>query len=256
LYGWSANISSACVARQFLPHERLALLHQFVHPGLDAFEVVRGERALHVEVVVEAVLHRWPDRPLGAREQVGDGLGHQVGHGVAQDGAPLLGVGRDGVDVHDAVGPGCLGNRAVEVPLLAGDAGSDDLAADGLQGLQRLQRAGVRVHVDLLVAVSHDDLVRHDMSCLRPRSGRCVSSVAASVGLARSSLGSQRTRRTARTRLRLSDAERSRAEQLGGAHHAGRRGDGWERDTAVHDAFVPYGGARSTRTCGRNPPGP
>ena len=56
------------------------------HPGLDRPEVVVAERAPagQLEVVVEAVLDRRADRELGPREELRDGLGHDVRRRVAQ----------------------------------------------------------------------------------------------------------------------------------------------------------------------------
>src|SRR5215475_5432288 len=58
--------------------EALALPDDLAHLLLDGLEVVRAERLRHVEVVVEAVLDRRPDAELRLREQVLDGLRHDV----------------------------------------------------------------------------------------------------------------------------------------------------------------------------------
>ena len=169
---------------QLLADEGLALLHQLLHAGLDALEVLGGEGALDVEVVVEAVLDRWADRPLGVRVQVGDGLRHQVGHRVAQDGAPLLGVGVDGLDGHDTIGSHPLPHGAVEVPLVPVHGGGDDLAPDGLEGLQGLQGSGAGVELDAVVGVVDGDLVRHEVHAFEswPRVGQGRSCARASLG--------------------------------------------------------------------------
>ena len=65
--------------------ERLVFFDDLVHPGLDPFEVLGGERSIDVEVVVEPVGDRRPDRELGSRIQVEHGLRHDVGARVAQN---------------------------------------------------------------------------------------------------------------------------------------------------------------------------
>jgi hypothetical protein len=69
------------VGRDLLTHERLVLVDDLPHAGVDALEVLGGERrpARQLEVVVEAVLHRRPDAEGGVREQVEDRLGQHVG---------------------------------------------------------------------------------------------------------------------------------------------------------------------------------
>ena len=81
-----------------------------------------------LEVVVEAVGDRRADRVLGAREQVGDGLGHHVRGGVAQHLPPVVGVGRDDRDVCVVL------DRPVEVVPVVVDPGRE----------RRLRRAGGR----------------------------------------------------------------------------------------------------------------
>ena len=87
----------AFVAAHLRAHEGLVGLDDLAHPRLDALEVViREVHAVgQLEVVVEAVLDRRPDRVLRAREEVGDGLGHDVRGRVAQHLAPVGGVGGD-----------------------------------------------------------------------------------------------------------------------------------------------------------------
>jgi hypothetical protein len=71
------------VARQHLAGDRLVLLGQFGHLLFDRSQVVRGERALVREVVVEAVFDHRADGDLGVREQFLDGVRQQVGGRVA-----------------------------------------------------------------------------------------------------------------------------------------------------------------------------
>jgi hypothetical protein len=109
------------VGGQLGPHERLVVIDDLAHAGLDRREVVVAERApvREVEVVVEAVLDRRSDRELGAGEQLRDGLGHHVGGRVAQDVTPGLGVVGDDRDCR------AVGQRAPEVDLVAVDGGGD-----------------------------------------------------------------------------------------------------------------------------------
>jgi hypothetical protein len=98
-------------------HEGLRLGDDLPHPGLDALEVLRGERRSpgQLEVVVEAVLDRRADAEGGAREQVEHGLGEDVGRGVTDRvEAPVRVRGDDG----DLV---AVGQLVAEVALLAVD---------------------------------------------------------------------------------------------------------------------------------------
>ncbi len=79
--------------------EPLVVLDDLAHPGLDLGEVVRGERNLDVEVVVEAVLDRRADPELGVRVEVLHGLGQHVGARVPQDVVPVVAVDRDALDL-------------------------------------------------------------------------------------------------------------------------------------------------------------
>ena len=86
-------------------------------------EVLRGERLVDVEVVVEAVLDRRADAELGLGEQLLHGLGHDVRGGVPQDVAAVVAG-----DVHrlDHV---AVAHRRRQVAQLAVDPGGDDAAA-------------------------------------------------------------------------------------------------------------------------------
>ena len=93
---------------------------------LDGRQVVVGERrpARQLEVVVEAVLDRRPDRELGPGEQLGDGLGHDVGRGVAQHVA--TGVGVVGDDRHAGRHrPAAARDRPRDANRLIGDRDGD-----------------------------------------------------------------------------------------------------------------------------------
>jgi len=149
LVGLLGELLEGVLARDDLTHEALLLPGEFDHPGLDRLEVLGGERPSDVEVVVEAVLDGWPDRPLGTREQIGHRLGHQVRGGVTQDGSPLLAGRFDHTEVDRR-----LGGRegTVEVPhvgfaAVGADRGRDDLSADGFQRLEGLNGGGARLEL-------------------------------------------------------------------------------------------------------------
>ena len=81
--------------------EQLAFLDDLAHPLLERLEVLRGERLGHVEVVVEAVGDRRADAELGLREELLHRLRQDVGGGVPDHAAAVVGVGghRDHLDV-------------------------------------------------------------------------------------------------------------------------------------------------------------
>ncbi len=87
------------------PGEALPRLDDLLHRGLEGGEVVGGERGVDVEVVVEAVGDGRADAELRVGSQLLHGLGEDVGGGVADDAAAVLGVGGDGLDV-DVYGRG------------------------------------------------------------------------------------------------------------------------------------------------------
>ena len=125
--------------------EPLALLDDLAHPGLDRLQVVRGERLVHVEVVVETVLHRRPDAELGLREQLLHGLRHDVRRGVPQDVAAV--VAGDVHRLHDVA----VGDLVRQVAELAVDPGGDD-ARLGAEG-----RARRRARLDHMLASGEGD---------------------------------------------------------------------------------------------------
>ncbi len=130
---------------------------QLLHLGLDGLDVLRRERALEGEVVVEPILDHRTDGDLGLRIELLDGVRHQVGRRVTNDLEPLrvalgqqpdLGVVLDDVGgVDDAAihlaghgGPGeaCadarghLGDRHRRLELLLGPVGERDYWHDAL----------------------------------------------------------------------------------------------------------------------------
>ena len=72
------------LARDAFPLELLVLLRDLLHLRLDLLEVIRRDAVLHVEVVVEAVLHRRAVGELGIGPDAQDRGGHDMGTGVTQ----------------------------------------------------------------------------------------------------------------------------------------------------------------------------
>ena len=105
------------VGGELVALEGLVLGDDLAHAGLDALEVVVGERLAvgQVEVVVEAVLDGRADGERGPRVEAEHGLGEQVGGGVAERRQAPLGVGGDDLD------RGAVGQGSGEVALVAVD---------------------------------------------------------------------------------------------------------------------------------------
>ena len=119
------------VGRDLVAHERLALVDDLAHAGVDAVEVVGRERgaARQLEVVVEAVLDRRPDAEGGLGEQVEHRLGQHVGRRVADRvQAPLAVGGDDG----DPVAVGQLGAEVALPPLISATTGLGQPGSDAL----------------------------------------------------------------------------------------------------------------------------
>ena len=75
------------------PREQLAFLDDLAHALFQRLQILRGERARHVEVVVEAVGDGRPDAELGLREHVLHRLRQHVRRRVPDDAATVVGVG-------------------------------------------------------------------------------------------------------------------------------------------------------------------
>ena len=136
--------------------EALVLLDDLAHPGLDLLEVLGHERGLHVEVVVEAVLHRRPDAELCVGEQVLDRLGEHVRGRVPQDVAPV-----GAVDLH-RLHLVAVTELVRQVAQVAVDPGRDHVGSVG----EQLPRLGARRHRPVLPlsGVDQDDVdVGHDL---------------------------------------------------------------------------------------------
>ena len=96
------------LARRHLLDHVVVLRDQLAHALLDRGQVVRGERALVMDVVVEAFVDDRADHHLGVREQLLHRMADQVRAGVADDLHAFLVLRRDdaqaGVMVDDVAG--------------------------------------------------------------------------------------------------------------------------------------------------------
>ncbi len=79
--------------RELAPDEWMVGRDGRRHPLLDRRQVVRRERPIELEVVVEAVGDRRPDAELGAREQAHHRLGHHMGGRVTHRVQLVVGAG-------------------------------------------------------------------------------------------------------------------------------------------------------------------
>src|SRR5262249_51928979 len=65
--------------------ERLGLLDDLAHLFFDAREILIAQRRSRFDVVIEAVLDRWPEGELDAGKEPHDRAGHDVGAAMPQD---------------------------------------------------------------------------------------------------------------------------------------------------------------------------
>ena len=155
------------VRAHLLAGERAVGRHRGEHALLDLFQILGGEGALEIEIVVEAVLDVRADGHLGRREDLLDGLGHDVGGAVAQDGQALGGFREHGLDGH---GTGRHGPRQVnERPVaFARDDGFHLLA--GEHATQHVGARLSRLNLDILsLNLSHNALPhKHDREAEPP----------------------------------------------------------------------------------------
>ncbi len=82
----AANRCARLLGRDLLPLPGAPLGELALHLGLDRLQVGLVDRRRKVEVVVEAVVDRRPDRDLDARMKPSNGLCEQVGGGVPENG--------------------------------------------------------------------------------------------------------------------------------------------------------------------------
>jgi hypothetical protein len=115
LVGLVAEQLQRPVAVDLLAFEALVLLDDALHLPLDPLEVLGRERALDVEVVIEAVGDRGTDRVFGSGIELEHCLCKDVGARVSDDLATLFGVGGDDLDL------GVFGRDVREVPLTSVD---------------------------------------------------------------------------------------------------------------------------------------
>jgi hypothetical protein len=129
------------------PGEPLGALDDLLHALLERGQVLRGERLVDREVVVEAVADRRADAELGLRELLLHGLGQHVRRRVPDDRTAVVGVRGDRLHLGVRLGgPGQVTQATVDVAdhdhrvrALAGQAGLAD------RGARR--RAGRHHHV-------------------------------------------------------------------------------------------------------------
>ena len=131
--------------------EPLALLDDVAHPRLDRLQVVGGERAVHLEVVVEAVLHRRADAQLRLGERLLHRLRHDVRGRVPDHRAALGRVGGDRLDLVP------VGERPGQVAELPVDAGDDHVPVVGVEVAGGSPRRHLAL-TPLSLAVEHLDL--------------------------------------------------------------------------------------------------
>ncbi len=130
--------------------EPLALLDDLAHPALDRLQVLRGERRLDVEVVVEPVLHGRADTQLGLREQLLHGLRHDVRGRMPHD-VPAVVAG-----VIHRLDKVTVGDLAGQIAQFAVDPGGDDAGWQGT-GLAGKGRARGRASLDHMLATCEGD---------------------------------------------------------------------------------------------------
>ena len=134
------------------PGEPLALLDDLAHPALDRLQVLRGERRLDVEVVVEPVLHGRADTQLGLREQLLHGLRHDVRGGMPHD-VPAVVAG-----VIHRLDEVAVGDLVSQVAQFAVDPGGDDAGRQGGTGsFGGKGRARRRASLDHMLATCEGD---------------------------------------------------------------------------------------------------
>jgi len=154
LVGLARELGAGLVLGHDAAVEALAALDDVLHALLERREVFGGERALDVEVVVEAVADRRADAELGLGEQLLHGLREHVRGRVPQHRAAVLGVDGDGLEDLAA------GHDVGQVLELAVDAGDDDRAV----GVDLSGGGALRHLADLVVAgqVANGDLGHAD----------------------------------------------------------------------------------------------
>jgi len=123
------ELMSRLVVRDDASREALAGLHDLLHALLEHLEVLRGERALDREVVVETVLDGWPDAELRLRKGVLNGLGQHMRGRVPQHSQAFRRIDRYGLD--DIT----VAQRGRQVAQFAIDSGYDNgaIAADDIE---------------------------------------------------------------------------------------------------------------------------
>ena len=134
------EVGHCLIARQHTAHHRFVLGGQLGHALFDRGQVVGGEGALVRKVVIKAVVDHRADGDLRLREQFLDGVGQQVGGGVADQ---LQAIGVFGGD--DGQGSVLLDAKAGVHQLaihLAAQRGFGEASTNGGGHLGHRDRAG------------------------------------------------------------------------------------------------------------------
>ena len=128
------------VAAPYFAHDRHVTVDDVAHARLDDLEIVRRERFCAVEVIIEAIIRRWPEGNLRTGEQFLHGHREHVRAVMAQhvERGSLVLVGDDG-------DRGVFADGSVEIPQFAID--TDDQRRFGEAWPDRCSDVGARDRV-------------------------------------------------------------------------------------------------------------
>ena len=195
--------------------EGLALVDDALHHPLELLEVVRGERDLDVEVVVEPVADRRPDPEPGLGVHLLDRLGEDVRGGVPQD-----------VEAVGAVD----GDRFDDVPVVEHVGQVDELVADPRDDdaavvREEVGRGRALRHRSLVSGDGHADLGRHGSTHSRMRLTARLAAVGKAIEAA-SAVATQFPARASRFQPEVwPSSERPDRSKLGTT-------SGWKRESS------------------------
>ena len=95
LYLSPLSFSSASLPGHLPADNRLVRLDDLPHPRFDPGKIVRANRLIEVDVVVEPILHRRPVHQLGLGPEAANRLRHDVRTAMAHDVQAFFVLGRD-----------------------------------------------------------------------------------------------------------------------------------------------------------------
>ena len=151
----AAEVGDSVGACELAARHREVRTGELLHGRLDAREILGRERAIALEIVVEAALDHRPDRHLRLGEEPLHRVRHQVRGRMTEDVGPFRRVRENRRD--DCVG----GERSRQVDDGAVDARRDRLiGARGAERPQRLARGGAALHVHVRAARKSDANLR------------------------------------------------------------------------------------------------